>query len=105
MIDVNKLIYDLLNVTGCNDKRIANARKVCMMWLWLKEQIYTKGGCGISADIDRIEEKYFPMLETRVISIKVELPINEGHARITQIKNYTENKLKIFKDVKEVNIE
>ena len=29
------------------------------MWKWLKEKIYTKGGTGISADIDNIEERHF----------------------------------------------
>lgn len=42
-----------------------NAIKMLEMWKWIKEKIYTKGGPGISADIDRIEEKYFPKSKTR----------------------------------------
>lgn len=43
------------------------------MYKKLKGQIYTKGGCGISATIDKLEQRSFPQPKSKLIKLLAEL--------------------------------
>lgn len=56
-------------------EKFKNFAKFKEMYYTLKNKIYTKGGCGISADIDEIERKYLsrPDKKEKVLELVKEL--------------------------------
>jgi len=112
MLDIEKTIDGLENLNkriGFSHSAVCDAIKVLRMHRRLRNACrnYDMGQVTklqITRILDGIEEEFFPSLMTKTIKIKLEVPTEEGLARVEQIKNYTQKKLKIFNDVKEVII-
>ena len=101
-LDIGQTILELEKLNehvGYPCTGIANAIKIIKMWRDVK-----RDSCEFEL-IKCIEEDYFPSLVTKTITVKVEVPLKGGLARVTQIKNYTKSMLKIFSDVKEVTVD
>lgn len=103
MIDPKEIkdIEEFCESLGWTPVVMENAIKMLEMWKWIKKE----SALYDDITVREAEEKFFPSLVTKTLSVKVKVPLKGGLARVTQIKKLIEKSVRGWQDVGEVTID